>query len=221
MIKLCILDFDGTLCGTHDAIRHCINLSFDHYGVERPAPDRVDAVIAAGVVMTEAMSILMDGRLNADEAGQWAATYRAFYLEHGLAHSFLFPQAEQTLADLRKKGIAMVIASNKSEGAVKQAIDHYGIGHFIDLLVCDPAGIPKKPDPACYRTLIAPAFPGVSPEQVVVVGDTHADLGLARNIGARACWAAYGYGDPARCLQMSPEIVIHGLGELVEWLDSV
>jgi len=219
MIRLCILDFDGTLCGSHDAIRYCINLTFDHYGVERPAPDRLEAAIAAGVVMSEAMSMLTDGRLGTDGAGQWAATYRALYLQHGLAHSFIFPDVERTLAALKQKGVAMVIASNKSEAAVQQAIDHFGIGRFIDLLVCDPPGIAKKPDPACYSTLIAPAFPDVLPEQIVVVGDTHADLGLARNIGAHACWAAYGYGDREQCQRMSPDMVLEGFGELAERLD--
>ena len=221
MIKLCILDFDGTLCGTHDAIRHCIELTFDHYRSERPTADRIDTAIAAGVVMSEAMSMLMDGRLNTDEAAQWATTYRAFYLEHGLDHSYLFPDVERTLAALRSNGVAMAIVSNKSEGAVVKAIDHYGIGRFIDLLVCDPAGIPKKPDPACYTKLIAPAFPGVLPKQTLVVGDTSADLGLARNIGAYACWAAYGYGDPAHCLQLSPDLVIRGFGELAERLAAL
>ncbi|GAB5097085.1 HAD family hydrolase [Caballeronia sp. LP006] len=220
MIKLCLLDFDGTLCATHDAIRTCIELTFDHYGVERPDAARVEHVIEAGVVMSEAMRQLMGSRLSVAQADEWAATYRAYYVERGLQHTQLFADVERVLTELQTLGVALVITSNKAEASVKKAIDHYGIAHFFDMLVCDPPGLPKKPDAACYEQLIAPRYPHVPRGEIAVVGDTQADLGLARNIGAIACWAAYGYGDKARCTAMEPDIVLQGFGELVEKLKA-
>lgn len=220
MIGLCLLDFDGTLCATHDAIRTCIELTFDHYQEKRPAPERVEAVIEAGVVMAEAMRLLMDSRLTAAQADEWAAKYRAFYIERGLQYTQLFPDVERVLGDLQRLGVAMVITSNKAEASVKKAIDHYGIAHFFDMLVCDPPGIAKKPAAACYEKLIAPRYPDVARERIAVVGDTEADLGLARNIGAIACWAAYGYGDKARCAALQPDIVLPRFGELAAQLQA-
>lgn len=219
MIKLCILDFDGTLCGTHDAIAFCLNRTFDLYNQPRPSPERLDAAIKAGVVMVEAVAMLTDGRLQDAEAQEWTSTYRTLYREHGLERSILFPGVKEGLERLKDSGRSLVIASNKAAASVATALEHYDIARYIDLSVCDPEGIPKKPDPASYTQLIAPAFPHIMPAEIIVVGDTHADLGLARNIGALSCWARYGYGDQAACLAMNPDIVIEAFGELEVRLD--
>jgi phosphoglycolate phosphatase len=219
MIKLCILDFDGTLCGTHEAIAFCLNRTFDLHKQPRPSPERLEAAIKAGVVMVEAVVMLTEGRLLDAEAQDWASTYRTLYREHGLERSILFPGVKEGLARLKDSGRSLVIASNKAAASVATALEHYEIAQYIDLSVCDPKGIPKKPDPASYTQIIAPAFPDVMPAEIIVVGDTHADLGLARNIGAFSCWAGYGYGDQAACLAMKPDIVIEAFGELVPRLD--
>jgi phosphoglycolate phosphatase len=194
MIRLCILDFDGTLCGTHDAIAFCIDATFDHYGVPRPAVERREAVIETGVVMAEAMAILNAGTPYERDHEEWAATYRALYREHGLAHSHLFPGVRDALERLKASGRTLVIASNKAPASVDMALAHFGLAPFIDLAVCDPQGVPKKPSPASYTQLIAPAFPDIEPHETIMVGDTAADHGFARNIGAYFAWASYGYG---------------------------
>ncbi|WP_438390435.1 HAD family hydrolase [Caballeronia sp. DA-9] len=214
MIRLCIFDFDGTLCGTHDAIAVCIDATFDHYGVPRPGVKRREAVIETGVVMAEAMAILNADTPYERDAEQWATTYRALYREHGLAHSYLFDGVKDTLECLKAGGRTLVIASNKAPASVDIALAHYGLAPFIDLAVCDPQGVPKKPDPASYTQLIAPAFPGMKPADIVMVGDTAADLGFARNIGAYFAWASYGYGDPDAGLAAGSDAVLNTFAEL-------
>jgi phosphoglycolate phosphatase len=221
MIRLCILDFDGTLCGTHEAIAFCLNRTFDLHRQPRPSTERLEAAIKAGVVMVEAVVMLTEGRLHDVEAQEWATTYRTLYREHGLERSILFPSVKEGLERMKDKGRSLVIASNKAAESVATALEHYEIAQYIDLSVCDPKGIPKKPDPASYTQIIAPTFPQVMPAEIVVVGDTHADLGLARNIGALSCWAGYGYGNQAACLSMKPDMVIEAFSELVAGLDSL
>jgi phosphoglycolate phosphatase len=221
MIRLCILDFDGTLCGTHDAIAFCIDATFDYYGVPRVSAQRREAVIETGVVMAEAMAILNAGTPYERDAEQWAATYRALYREHGLAHSYLFPGVKEALQQLKASGRALVIASNKAPASVDIALAHYGLAPFIDMAVCDPQGVPKKPDPASYTRLIAPAFPGLKPDEIVMVGDTAADLGFARNIGAYFAWAGYGYGDPNAGLSTGSDVVLNAFSELPNLLDTL
>jgi phosphoglycolate phosphatase len=221
MIRLCILDFDGTLCGTHDAIAFCIDRTFDHYDVPRPSVERREAVIETGVVMAEAMAILNAGTRHEDDARQWAATYRALYREHGIAHSHLFPGVAEALAQLKASGRTLVIASNKAPASVEIALVYYGLASFIDLSVCDPQGVPKKPDPASYTRLIAPVFPGIEPHEIVMVGDTAADLGFARNIGAYFAWASYGYGDPRAGLGARADVVLKAFAQLPSLIDTL
>lgn len=221
MIRLCILDFDGTLCGTRDAIAFCIDGTFDHYGVPRPGLERREAVIETGVVMAEAMAILNAGTSYERDSEQWAATYRALYREHGLARSHLFPGVREALERLNASGRSLVIASNKAPASVDMALAHFGLAPFVDLAVCDPQGVPKKPDPASYTRLIAPAFPGIAPHETVMVGDTAADRGFARNIGAYFAWASYGYGDPDAGLDSGSDAVLKSFAELPDTIKSL
>lgn len=67
---------------------------------------------------------------------------------------------------------------------------------------------------------IKPAFEqragvgGLSAGDVLVVGDTEADIRYARNIGARSVWCSYGYGEQERCRELKPEFVVGGLEEV-------
>ncbi|MCL4663020.1 HAD hydrolase-like protein [Burkholderia multivorans] len=101
------------------------------------------------------------------------------------------------------------------------ALAHYGLAPFIDLAVCDPQGVPKKPDPASYTRLIAPVFSGIAPTDTVMVGDTAADRGFARNIGAYFAWASYGYGDPHASLAHGSDAVLKSFAELPDVIETL
>lgn len=75
---------------------------------------------------------------------------------------------------------------------------------------------PKKPDPEVFSKRIAPLFPTATPANCIGIGDTATDLEFARNIGASACFAAYGFGDRASCDRFGYTHKIASLGDLVE-----
>ena len=64
-----------------------------------------------------------------------------------------------------------------------------------------------KPSCQCWDQVIRPIFPRVNTEKVLVIGDTAADFGFARNIGGKFCWAKYGYGHESLALQY-PDFII-------------
>ncbi|PYS18774.1 MAG: HAD family hydrolase, partial [Acidobacteria bacterium] len=71
-----------------------------------------------------------------------------------------------------------------------------------------------KPSAALYDTCIAPEFPHIGRGEILVVGDTELDLRFAANIGARSCWAAFGYGDEEACKALGPDFVISDVRQL-------
>jgi len=70
-----------------------------------------------------------------------------------------------------------------------------------------------KPDARLFTEHIFPVLP-FAPDEVLVVGDTVTDLHFAANIGAKSCWARYGYGDHVSCSRLSPDFAIDTFGEL-------
>jgi phosphoglycolate phosphatase len=107
-----------------------------------------------------------------------------------------------------------VLVSNKGTRGLTQLVAQLDLGHRFDLVLAADTVSRRKPDPGLFAAHVAPAFPGVAPGRVLVVGDTDIDLRFAGNIGARACWARYGYGDAAACAALAPAYAIDAVDDL-------
>ncbi len=59
----------------------------------------------------------------------------------------------------------------------------------------------------------------IEPQQVVVVGDTLADVQSARALGAKAVAVLTGFGDPAALRAARPDILLPDLRGLLPWID--
>jgi phosphoglycolate phosphatase len=216
MIRLFILDFDGTLADTHEAIVTCVSATFDAFGQAGPPREAIAQAVGEGLSMPDVMRRVHGEAMDAYEVARWTARYRALYDTMGLPKTRLFAGVSATLRHLRAAGRHIAIVSNKGTAAVEQALSHYGIRDDIDLVVGDHPDVPKKPNPAPYQCFVRPRFPGIPPSETLVVGDTHADIGFARAIGAQACWARYGYGDAQRCTSLAPEYAIDDFKALAD-----
>jgi phosphoglycolate phosphatase len=218
MIELCLFDFDGTLCATHDAIVHCMLATFDHYNQPRPELGDVNTAIRGGVGIAETFANLHSLGLSIPESESWRETYRTIYNSgDGLARTTLFDGAEDILKSLKAHSIPMVVVSNKGEEAVVKAIPHFKLGSYFDAVIAEREGIVLKPDPSSYRELIAPAYPRITPDRTLMIGDTLSDLAYAKNTGMKSCWARYGYGDPALCLALKPDYIMEKLVDIGQW----
>jgi phosphoglycolate phosphatase len=206
---LIVFDFDGTLCATRNAIVHCLSLTFDRLGRERPERQLALDTVGKGIDLRETFRMLCADVGDGDPLDQWIDTYREIYNSgEGQRQSELFPGVRQTLQTLTDAGCRVVVVSNKGERAVHNAMNHFGIAGYVDLTVCDRPGVSKKPDAASYIDIIRPMFRSIGADRTLVVGDTIADIQFARNCAVSACWAAYGYGDADVCRAMNPDLVI-------------
>ncbi len=66
-----------------------------------------------------------------------------------------------------------------------------------------------------YIDFIKPKYKEISPKQILMVGDTPADLLFAQNIGANSRWAEYGFGDKKACLAIHPTYTIKQFADIL------
>ena len=74
----------------------------------------------------------------------------------------------------------------------------------------------SKPHPLMLQELMAEF--GVSPERVLMVGDTTHDLQLALNAGCASLGVSYGAHEPSTFEALRPLHVAHSVPELHAWL---
>lgn len=235
--RLVIFDFDGTLFRTQESISHCISLTFTALSQPSPTTEAIRSVIATGASLEETFRMLGAGHTfatlsenptnSADSVGEskpavnislWIDTYRSFYTTEGLPLITPFPHAHSLMALLRNADIPMVVISNKGVKAVEAVLKNTEMDQMVDIVLGDIAGVPRKPDPTSYFQFVAPKFASppnkLDPKDVMVVGDTVADIQFAKNIGAVSCWVRYGYGDREGCEALAPDMAVDSLQEL-------
>lgn len=206
---LALFDFDGTLCDSSQGIVLGMALTFASFGLAAPSPEAVRRVI--GLRIEECFQTLVPG-LDQAELPRWIEAYREHYHAQGQRLNRLFPGAREMLAEVRDAGLAVGIVSNKGQHGLEYALDSLGLAGLCDLVTGARSGGPRKPDPAFYETFVAPAYPRVPRQRVVLLGDTATDLLFARNLGLDASFAAWGYGDRQACLALEPRYVAEGPG---------
>jgi phosphoglycolate phosphatase len=225
MASLVIFDFDGTLFDTHGSIEHCIKLTFAALLPEQvPTKADVHRLISSGAGLHETFRTLHPDPVAFDTAeDQWIAYYRQTYATNGQPLIKAYPGAKDLLEHLKARNVTIAIISNKGVAAVATALENNGLAGYIPnyLIIGDKTpGATRKPHPGSFINVLVPALETrgirVDLAKVVVVGDTVSDIKFAANIGGRACWCRYGYGDKDECTKLTPAFTVDSLADVVQ-----
>ena len=105
--------------------------------------------------------------------------YKDHYNEHCLEQTRLYPGVHSSLEQLRARGYAMAVVTNKPERISKRILDGLNVGHCFGSIVGGNTCVNKKPHPeplfkAC-RDL------GIDPSACAMVGDSRVDIEAGHN----------------------------------------
>jgi len=213
--KVVVFDYDGTLFDTRPAIVHCIQRAFAACGRPIPTLEAVASTVKTGLPLQETFFALDETvRANRTTLNELVITYRKLYLDEGTPLSKPFAGAKNALQQIHACGAKCVIVSNKGIAAIRRSLDQSQLSSFVELVLADEPGLPKKPNPAILMDHILPRYRQLQMEQILVVGDTEVDILLAKRTGISCCWASYGYGVTERCRKLAPEHEISSIADL-------
>jgi phosphoglycolate phosphatase len=202
---LVVFDFDGTLADSARGITACMSAAFESFDLQPPPVDDVRPRIGLG--LEEAIRQLIRDRRDVD-IGAVAMRYRELHPSVAAPATTLFPGTREMLAALDAAGITLAIVSQKAGKSLAHVLNQCAIDHVFDLVLGSDDVIAAKPQAALYERHIVPTCGDPARDRVLMVGDTDIDLRFAANIGARACWAEYGYGHTGSCRALSPDYTI-------------
>ena len=207
--KIIILDFDGTLGDTAAVIIRTMHATIEELGL----PSRTDEECAAmiGLRLTEIPQVLFKG---CDVDGElYAQTYRRLFHIYNVDGAVeLYPKVPETLAELKKRGMILTIASSRSNASLMDYVESLNLGSIITYILGAEDVKDGKPHPeAVNRTL---EHFGFAPEEAIVVGDTVFDIQMGANAGTRTCGVTYGNG--SRESLSDATWIIDDFGQLLE-----
>jgi phosphoglycolate phosphatase len=151
-------------------------------GGHDPATDRVTpgTPLAAGGVADIAEAFAAHPQVAA--ASAIAAGIERIFREGGAEHSVLIDGVRETLAELKRRGFCIGLATNDSEGGLQASLAQHDILDLFDFRAGCDSGFGAKPDPRVVRAFCRTAGCGLG--EVAVVGDAVHDLAMGRAAGA-------------------------------------
>ncbi len=220
-MKLVLLDCDGTLVDSQQAIVLAFNAAWRAAGLDEPDSQTVRRLV--GTPLTEAIGVLLPG------ADDWfvrrlAGLYRdAYYGGHQHPEHDdepLFPGVREALQAMRGAGLLMGVATGKSFRGLTALLERHGIADWFATLQTADRVLGKPNPDMVYR---AQEEIGLESRDIVVVGDTSHDIEMALRAGVGAVGVAWGYHSVhdlqkagarriAGCREELPRMVFDALG---------
>lgn len=117
----------------------------------------------------------------AEHAALTRAIDRVF-LEGGLAHAVPVTDLAALFAGLRRRGLALGLATSDSEAAARATAERFGLVSHLAFVAGYDSGHGVKPGPGMVQGFCAAT--GLPPASVMVVGDNSHDLEMGRAAGA-------------------------------------
>ncbi len=197
-------DLDGTLVDSAPDIGHALNSALRESGLQGFALDRVRAWIGDGPDPLIARALAALGQAEADPALRTAlrAAFDRATLAAPLTHGTVFEGIDALLQQLQPNW-PMVVVTNKPTALARAVLDAAGLLPRLAAVYGADVAALRKPAPAMLQR--AARQLGVAPQQLLMVGDSIADMGAAAAAGVPAVWAGWGYG------------VLHALPALPRW----
>ena len=208
---LLVFDWDGTLFDSAAVIAEGIqNAARD---MALPVPDRRTASHVIGLGLNDslrhAMPMLPPGRYQ-----EFLALYRRYFLEREDTLS-LFPGVKELLTELKERGYQLAVATGKPRRGLDRALQSSAIGALFDATRCGDETQPK-PHPAMLLELMNQLQSRAS--DMLMIGDTSHDLGMAKSAGVDAVAVSYGAHPEDSLLPFAPRACGSSVVELRQWL---
>jgi phosphoglycolate phosphatase len=186
-------DLDGTLLDTLPDLAAAAASMLEQLG--RPPVDEptVRSYIGNGIprLTKRLLTRSMDGepppQLFERALGLFEANYRATLT----ARTKPFPGVEEGLRRFRASGLQLACITNKAHAFTVPLLEATGLRDWFDLVLSGDSLPKKKPDPLPLLHC-AQEF-GTDPAQLLVIGDSLADVQAARAAGCPVFCVSYGY----------------------------
>lgn len=211
--ELLLIDYDGTMAETRPAILRGLAEAFKVTGHNMPSETEMSSHLGHGGTLTDFFRMAVPGSTT-KEAQDFIKAYRAHYVIADQEETVLFPDVVETLHKLKDSQVRLAVISNKLSTTLSASLERFGITSFFEAVIGAEEGKARKPDPALYTERLHPLYPEFGAGDMLMVGDTLADLCFARAVSMPSCWAAYGHGVEAVCLAEKPDYTIRHFSEL-------
>lgn len=214
MRPLVVFDLDGTLVDSREDLAASVNDVLAEWSAP-PLPVEVVTRMVGDGARTLVARALREARLEASVDDALAA-FHQHYAGRVTATTRPYDGVPGLLDALADRA-TLAVLTNKPITPTRVLLDAFGWTPLFRRVIGGDESFGRKPDPAGLRAIIDET--GVDLHATLMVGDSMADVEVARRAGTRVCFAAWGFGHARGDVDLQPgEIVALRPGDILELL---
>lgn len=213
MIKNILIDLDGTLTDPKAGIT-----TSARYGLEKighPISDEIDIDWIIGPPLKASLAKILNVEADHVLAEQALMGYRERFAVKGLYENHVFEGVAETLAELKRRGYRLFVATAKPTVYAKQILEHFDLAQYFT----DIHGSELNGDRTNKAELIQYmlAQQQLQAAQCMMVGDREHDIFGARQNGIDTIAVSYGYGSQEELAVAQPKYQIDRFNQLLDY----
>jgi phosphoglycolate phosphatase len=186
---LIIFDLDGTLIDSKLDLAHAVNATLREHGRPELPEERIYSYVGDGapVLLRRAFG----PEAPEGEVARGLEFFIAYYRDHCLDFTTLYPGIRELLDGCRAAGWQMAVLTNKPVRISQLILEKLGLHEHFVRVYGGNSFAEKKPDPMGVLRLLEET--GETAESTAFVGDSAVDVRTARNAGVPVIGVTYGF----------------------------
>ena len=209
MKRLLIYDLDGTLADTKADIARAANHMLERLDAPRLSQQEICRSVGLGLKSLIERCLKSDDPARIEEGMR---IYRAFYAEHLLDETRLYPGVGEVLQYFKER--KQIVLTNKPNPYSQQILEGLGVADYFLKIIAGDSAYPKKPNPGAI--LGAMREEGISPPDTLLIGDSPIDVEAGRNAGIQTVVVQHGFADGDELELARPDWIVQDLWQFLK-----
>jgi len=205
-----IFDLDGTLADTLTDIANAVNTALADFGFPGHPVQSYRQMVGNGTIKLIERALPDEKR---DFVDKIFAAAQGHYSRNCLKNIRLYDGIEETVSELRDKGIRLAVLTNKNQDIAERLVKHFFGGKVFEYIVGSQAGEPVKPDGKATQEIMQSM--GLKPGDFIFVGDSGVDIDTAAAAGIRSVGVSWGFRGCDELVSHKADIIIDHPKELL------
>ena len=189
MKKYIFFDLDGTLTDSAEGITNSVAYALKRNGIF--VEDKTSLNVFVGPPLVE--SFMKYYHFDREKAKKSVGIYREYFEEKGMFENAIYPGIPELLAELKKDGYKLYVATSKPEPYSVKIIGHFGLAEYFEMVGGADMNETRvhKGDVIRY---VMESCNLTNPDEIVMIGDRENDMNGAKQNGIESVGVLYGYG---------------------------
>ena len=216
MFDYYFFDLDGTLTDPAEGITNSFVHAIKYFGLEVPSYEKLCTFIGPPLVATFQREFGFDE----EKCMEGVKKYREYFARKGIFENKVYDGIEDLLAQLKKRGKHLVVATSKPEEYSVKILEHFRLAKYFDFICGSNMDETRSKKEEVIEYALekcrAADKTGFDKSKVLMIGDREHDIIGAKKNGIKSCGVLYGYGSRQELEAAGADYIVDNVRNLLE-----